>query len=210
MAATCWRECQTCYASCESLHVTSGTRCSQESWKPHRSARPVRTFFHKQHMVRTVGLKDYSDVHFTNDDVARRIVEHFKPVGRCLEPFAGEGAFLQHLPPGSQWCELSKGVDFFSWTDHVDWIVSNPPFSNLTQVFEHAFSVAENCVFLIPISKYWSSAPRLELAARYGGLVEILHMGPGRRIGFDIGFPFGALHFQRGYKGPIKMAELAI
>lgn len=161
-------------------------------------------------MVRTVGLKDYSDVHFTDSEVARRIVAHFQPGGRCLEPFAGEGAFLQHLPEGSQWCELSKGIDFFGWTEPVDWIVTNPPFSNLTQVFDHAFQIADNCVFLIPISKYWSSAPRMALAARYGGLVEILHVGAGRRIGFDIGFPFAAMHFRRGYCGPIKLTELAI
>lgn len=159
-------------------------------------------------MVRTVGLKDYSDVHFTDGEVARRIVAHFKPTGTCLEPFSGEGAFLQHLPPGSHWCELSQGIDFFSWQEPVDWLVTNPPFSNLTQIFEHAFSFADNCVFLIPISKFWSSAPRMALAARYGGLVEILHVGAGRRIGFDIGFPFGALHFKRGYQGSIKLSEL--
>jgi hypothetical protein len=158
-------------------------------------------------MVRTVGLQDYSDVHFTDGEVARRIVQHFAPAGQCLEPFAGEGAFLQHLPPGSLSCELTHGVDFFDFKRPVDWIFTNPPFSNLTKVFDHAFSLAENCVFLIPISKYWSSAPRLAAAARYGGLVEILHVGPGRAIGFDIGFPFGAMHFKRGYVGPIRMSE---
>lgn len=161
-------------------------------------------------MVRTVGLKGYSDVHFTDSTVARRVVEHFNPAGVCLEPFAGEGAFLQHLPPGSQWCELSQGRDFFKHTAPVDWIVTNPPFSNLTEIFEHAFSIADNCVFLIPISKYWSSAPRLAAVEAYGGLVEILHCGPGRKIGFDIGFPFGALHFKRGYAGPICMSHLAL
>jgi ATP-binding cassette subfamily F protein 3 len=46
-------------------------------------------------MVRTVGLRGYSDVHFTDSALARRIVEHFAPTGRCLEPFKGEGAFLE-------------------------------------------------------------------------------------------------------------------
>lgn len=160
-------------------------------------------------MVRTTHLQGYSDIHFTDGAVAQRVIAHFKPQGICLEPFAGEGAFLQHMPPGSLSCELSRGVDFFKFKQPVDWIVTNPPFSNLTEVFEHAFSLAENCVFLIPISKYWSSAPRLAAAGRYGGLVEILHCGPGRKIGFDIGFPFGALHFQRGYQGPIKMSDLS-
>lgn len=159
-------------------------------------------------MVRTVGLDNYSDVHFTNGELARRIVAHFAPRGRCLEPFKGDGAFLQHLPEGSDWCEITEGRDFFKHTAPADWIITNPPFSNLTQVFAHAFSLSANCVFLIPISKYWSSAPRLKSVQTYGGLAEILHVGTGRAIGFDIGFPFAAMHFQRGYRGPIKQATL--
>lgn len=161
-------------------------------------------------MVRTVSLANYSDVHYTDGSIAKRIVQHFKPSGHCLEPFAGEGAFLDHLPSGSSWCELAKGVNFFEWEKPVDWIVTNPPFSNLTHVFEKAFKVADNCVFLIPISKYWSSAPRLNLVREYGGLMELLHLGTGRDIGFDIGFPFGALHFKRNYKGAITSSELAL
>lgn len=155
-------------------------------------------------MVRTVGLRGYSDVHFTDAAVARAVVEHFRPVGRCLEPFKGGGAFLEALPDGSDWCEIEEGRDFFQYGQRVDWLVTNPPFSSLTAVFEHAFEVSDNCVFLIPISKYWSSAPRLEAVGRYGGLAEILHMGRGRAIGFHTGFPFGAMHFKRGYRGPIK------
>lgn len=153
-------------------------------------------------------MADYSDVHLTDDEVAQRIVRHFNPVGICLEPFKGGGAFLKHLPPGAEWCEIAHGRDFFQYQRAVDWIVTNPPFSNLTQVFEHAFKLAENSVFLIPISKYWSSAPRIELSMKYAGLVEIAHLGRGRAIGFDIGFPFAAMHFKRGYTGSIKQSHL--
>lgn len=82
-----------------------------------------------------------------------------------------------------------------------------PPLTT-TRIFEHAFHLADHCVFLIPISKYWSSEPRLELVSRYGGLDEILHLGTGRQIGFDIGFPFGAMYFARGYRGPITETRL--
>lgn len=108
-------------------------------------------------MVKTVGLRNYSDVHYTNADIARRIVEHFNPSGRCLEPFRGDGAFFRHLPESSDWCEIERGLD---------------------------------------------------LAREYGGLKEILHVGTGRQIGFDLGFPFAALHFQRGYQGPIRESHL--
>lgn len=155
-------------------------------------------------MVKTVSLKNYSDVHYTQRDVAKGIVDHYVPQGICLEPFKGDGAFYEYLPQNSLWCEITEGKDFFDFTDKVDWIVTNPPFSNLTQIFEHAFQISGNCVFLIPISKYWSSRPRIALARQYGGLKEILHTGTGREIGFDIGFPFAAMHFVKGYKGEIR------
>lgn len=159
-------------------------------------------------MVKTTSLSNYSDVHFTDDDVARKIVNYFAPTGKCLEPFKGDGVFLKHLPHGTKWCEITEGVDFFKTDEQFDWIITNPPFSNLTHVFEHAFNICENCVFLIPISKYWSSQPRLTLVKQYGGLKEILHVGTGRQIGFNLGFPFAAMHFSKGYIGSIKESYL--
>jgi len=161
-------------------------------------------------VVITRGQSNYSDVHYTDVRVARAVVRHFSPTGRCLEPFAGEGAFLDAMPAGADWCEITRGKDFFRWAEPVDWIITNPPFSNLTQIFLHAFGLAENCVFVIPISKYWSSAPRIEAVAQYGGLAEIAYLGRGREIGFDIGFPFAAMHFKRGYTGCIRQTALAI
>lgn len=163
-------------------------------------------------MVQTVStaMAGYSDIHMTQPQVAKRIIEHFKPAGKCLEPFFGDGAFFQHLPEGADWCELSKGKDFFAYHQKVDWIVTNPPFSNLTEVFRHAFHIARNSVFLIPISKFWSSQPRIALAREYAGLAEIAHVGTGRNIGFDIGFPFAAMHFKRGYVGPIIQNTILI
>lgn len=156
----------------------------------------------------TTGLKNYSDVHFTNARLAKAIVDHYSPKGLCLEPFRGDGAFYDHLPENSRWCEITEGLDFFDFNESVDWIITNPPFSNLTQVFEHAFNISEQCVFLIPISKFFSSAPRLALAKEYGGLYEMLHVGTGRQIGFNIGFPFAAMKFVKGYDGPIHNSNL--
>lgn len=152
-------------------------------------------------MVRTCGLNNYSDVHLTDETVARRIVDFYKPSGRCLEPCAGSGAFLKALPGGTDWCEVRGGRDFFDYQDKVDWIVTNPPFGGLTSWMEKSFSVAENVVFLIPLSKLFSSVPRMRLVKHYGGIKTVLYLGSGRWIGFDIGFPFGAVHFARNYDG---------
>lgn len=155
-------------------------------------------------MVRTASLNNYSDVHFTDRKVARKIVSYFQPQGRILEPFRGDGAFFESLPAGSFWCELSEGRDFFDWQEPVDWIITNPPFSNLTDIMAHAFKVSENTVFLVPLSKIYSSSPRLDLVRAQAGMRTQLMFGPGRRIGFNIGFPFAAIHFQRGYQGPVS------
>lgn len=89
------------------------------------------------------GSGKYSDIHFTDARLAERIIKHF-PVGRCLEPFRGGGAFSQHLPDGSDWCEISEGKDFFDFHERVDWLITNPPFSIMTKVFEHAFKLTSS------------------------------------------------------------------
>lgn len=155
-------------------------------------------------MVKTVGLKNYSDVHFTDENIAKSIVDHFKPFGRVLEPFKGEGAFFEQLPSNSMWCEINEGRDFFEFREPVDWIVTNPPFSNLTEIMRHSFSISEKTVFLLPISKIYSSMPRMKLTMEMAGMKEHLILGTGRDIGFDIGFPFSATLFEKGYKGPTK------
>jgi len=155
-------------------------------------------------MVRTVGLNNYSDVHYTEECVAKAVIEHFSPKGVILEPFAGEGVFLKNLPKNTKWCEIEKGVDFFSFSEHVDWIVTNPPFLDLTKIMEHAFDISDNTVFLLPLSKIYSSMPRLKLTRDIAGIKEHLILGTGRDIGFDIGFPFSATLFEKGYKGAAK------
>jgi hypothetical protein len=156
-------------------------------------------------VVVTRGLKNYSDIHYTSAELGQQIVTHFNPSGRCLDPCRGGSAFYQWLPPGSDWCEIAEGRDFFAYKEAVDWILTNPPFEQLTGWMEHAFQLAAHVVFLIPLSKLFSSAPRMLLVKRYGGIREIVYLGPGRNLGFDLGFPFGAIHFARGHRGPATM-----
>jgi len=153
-------------------------------------------------MVRTVGLNNYSDVHYTDSGIAKYIVDHFKPSGVILEPFRGGGAFYDHLPGSADWCETQEGRCFFEYNNDVDWIITNPPFSNLTDVMRHCFSISKNTVFLLPPSKVYSSVPRMRLVQRLAGLKEQLIFGSGRSIGFDLGFPFAAMHFLKGFSGP--------
>jgi len=152
-------------------------------------------------MTSSKGMSSYSDIHYTKPEVSKFIIDYFSPTGKVLEPFKGGGAFYDHLPKGTSWAEIDDGIDFFKIKSQFDWIVTNPPFSNLTEVMEHAFSISENVIFLVPMSKIYSSVPRMNLVKNVAGIKTELYLGSGRKIGFDIGFPFAAFEFVRGYKG---------
>ncbi len=43
---------------------------------------------------------------------------------------------------------------------------------------------------------------------QYGGIKEIVFMGTGNKHGFPVGFPVGAVHFKKNYKGDIKYSRI--
>lgn len=158
-------------------------------------------------MTATAAFKNYSDVHYTPAPVAEYIVNYSKPTGRILEPCKGDGAFMRYLPQDTAWCEITEGRDFFQHVGAYDWIITNPPYSNLTDWIKHSFDLADNVVFFVPLSKIFSSAPRLALIEEYGAIKNIIHFGPGRKVGLNLGFPMGSIHFQRGYSGGTQMSR---
>ena len=142
-----------------------------------------------------------SDVVYTPDWVARDMVNFFKPSGRILEPCAGDGVFLKHLPPETEWCEIEKGRDFFAWREPVDWCFWNPPYANFTKFLAHSFGIADNIVYLIPANKPFNSYKTAVEIGEYGGLRHMRYYGTGASLDFPIGFAIGAVHFQRNYTG---------
>jgi len=65
-----------------------------------------------------------------------------QPSGTILEPCSGDGHFVRALRPFGvvAWCEITRGRDFFAWTEHVDWCVGNPPWSRYRAFLAHALS----------------------------------------------------------------------
>ena len=161
---------------------------------------------HKQGTLGGEAIEDKNpndDVH-TPDKIAKFIVQTFSPTGKVLEPCRGKGAFYKYLPEGSDWCEISEGRDFFDYKQNVDWIVTNPPYSKFDKFLDHSFAIAENVVFLAPISKVMKSWGTIMKIKQFGGIKKIWFV-PARRCGFAFGFPCGAFHFQRNYRGPIEI-----
>ena len=152
---------------------------------------------------------DSGDVVYTPDWVARDMVEYFKPTGRILEPSCGDGVFLKYLPT-AEWCEIEKGRDFFSWSEQVDWIVGNPPYSVFSKWLGHSMKVAKDIVYLLPLTRLFNSGFFIKRLLEYGGIVTMRYYADGGELGFPIGFACGAVHFQRDYKGKtrIEVAEV--
>jgi hypothetical protein len=146
---------------------------------------------------------DPGDVVYTPDWVARDMVEFFKPSGRILEPCKGDGVFLKYLPPHAEWCEIQEGRDFFKWVEPVDWVFGNPVYKNFTDWLSHSFRIADNVVFLVPLQYVWVSTKRLKVIRKYGGIMQNRAYPESAFKDWSINFMTGAIHFQRGYRGPM-------
>lgn len=152
------------------------------------------------------GKATAADTVYTKDETAEWIVSYFKPSGFILDAAAGQNAFYKYFEHLGAWrCEILDELDFFDWNKPVDWIITNPPYSIYDSFLEHAFKVADNVVFFVPIAKAFKSNKIQQMVIEYGGLKEIVYMGGGSKHGFAFGFPVGCLHYQRGYTGDTKI-----
>ena len=149
-----------------------------------------------------------NDKCYTPFPIAKKIIDLFPLYGKVLDPFKGGGAFYEQYPDfiDKDWCEIDDGRDFFDYTEKVDWIVSNPPYSILDEVLEHSFEIADNVVYLVPLSKIFTSLRRIRGILAYGNIKEI-HILSAGKCGFPFGFPACAIWFQRGYGGLTLIKE---
>lgn len=141
-----------------------------------------------------------NDVVFTPDWLAEKMCSMFPIGGEVLEPCKGEGVFLKYLPPNTEWCEIADGRNFYDYNKRVQWIVTNPPYSDFDRFLDHSFALSENVVLLVPIAKIMKSMGTLKKVFSYGGIVSCHFLGGGQ-AGFPFGFPVGVYHFKRGYQG---------
>lgn len=153
--------------------------------------------------------KDYhpNDVVMTPENVVKKIMS-WLPIGKnkiLYDPFFGEGVFYNNFPVGNlrYWSEITKGKDFFDFKEHVDWIISNPPYSKYTEVMKHSYELADNIVYLVPLSKVVSSMGRIKDMKKYGGIKK-LWIIPAGKCGFPFGFPACVMWVEKGYNGAVE------
>ena len=148
-----------------------------------------------------------NDVVFTPDWLAKQICNMFKIDGKVLEPCKGEGAFLKYLPKDTDWCEIADGKNYYDYNKKVDWIVTNPPYSDFNRFLEHSFNIAENIVLLVPLAKLFKSMGTIKTVLEYGGIVSC-HLLPASKAGFPFGFPCGVFYLKKDYQGDTKFKLL--
>jgi len=153
--------------------------------------------------------RDYisDDVVQTPLEMAGRLVRHFRPTGRILEPCCGQGHFLAHMP-GASSCEIQRGEDFFDWNEKVDWIITNPPWSQIRPFLNHAMEVADQVVFLMTVNHVWTKARLRDIREKGFGLKEIVLVEMPSNFP-QSGFQLGAIHVARGWEGMVKLTDLS-
>jgi len=141
-----------------------------------------------------------SDFVITPDWCAKDIVDYFSPSGIILDPCVGDGAFSQYMD-GCEWCEITRGKDFFEFNKKVDWIVGNPPYSIFNKWLQHSFEIADNIVYLLPSHKIFNPLGILRIIKNNGWIKHIRVYDTGRGIEWARSRPIIAIHLQRNYIG---------
>ena len=151
-----------------------------------------------------------NDLVMTPVNIAKQTINLYKidSGSTILDPCKGEGAFYDNYPENcfKSFCEITEGKDFFDFEGNVDWIITNPPYSILDEFLCKAFEVSDNVVFLLPLSKMFSSFGRIRSVLGYGNIVSIDLIGA-NKCGFPFGFPACAFYVKRNYQGNTLITE---
>lgn len=147
-----------------------------------------------------------------NDDISTpleislQIINKFNLQGLVLDAFKGNGSFYNQYPKelDKDWCEIKENKDFFNYNKKVDWIITNPPYSIFDKVLEHSFKIADNIVYLVPLSKVVSSMGRIRKIKEYGG-VPYIYILSASKCKFPFGFPACVIYFKKNYNGNTKI-----
>jgi hypothetical protein len=141
--------------------------------------------------------------------LARLIVETVQPSGVLLEPCAGAGAFVRAMQPYGTvlTCEAATGDDFSWWSQSVDWVITNPPWSNFRRFLLRSLDIADHVVFLATINHWWTKRRVADVADRDFGYHQLLLLDWPAEFPAS-GFQLGAMHLARHYHGPLMIRDL--
>jgi hypothetical protein len=96
--------------------------------------------------------------------------------GIWLDPFKATGSYFNQFPTDNkEWCEITDEKDFFEYTEEVDVICSNPPYSLMDKVLDHSIKLNPKVInYLIGINNL--TAKRIEKLNNNGYFLTKIHM----------------------------------
>jgi hypothetical protein len=98
----------------------------------------------------SLSLKGGHDDIQTPQYPANQIVKQLLPLidvknDLVLEPCIGRGAFVRAFKANRIkniiTCETKNGQDFFDYDQRVDWIITNPPFLQMSAFLKHSYGL---------------------------------------------------------------------
>lgn len=147
-----------------------------------------------------------NDIVMTPEVLAVKLIEHFNPQGAGLEPCRGTGNIWRNLD-NADWCEITEGRNFFDYQKHVDYIFTNPPWSQIRKFLQHSYEIANDIYMLFTINHLWTKARLKDMKKAGFGIVEICVFDTPKNFP-QSGFQVGMVHLSRGYKHDIIFKEL--
>lgn len=146
------------------------------------------------------------DVVMTPEPLAIALIKHFQPKGKGLEPCKGTGNIFRNLE-NADWCEITEGRDFYEYKTKVDYVFTNPPWSQIRKFLQHSYELANDVYVLCTINHLWTKARQRDLEDYAFGIKEIC-IFPTPDNFPQSGFQCGMIHLRKGYKGDIKLSNL--
>jgi hypothetical protein len=90
--------------------------------------------------------------------------------------------------------------------DKVDWIITNPPYSQFRNFLKHSMEIADNIVFLCLINAIWMKARLRDIEKNGFGIKEIAFVETPETWP-KFGLQVGAIYLKRGWDGDIKLSR---
>jgi len=141
--------------------------------------------------------------------LAKAIVQRLQPRGVILEPCAGTGNLLAALKGYGdvEWCEIDQGRDFFRYTTPVDWIITNPPWSQFGDFLEHSLRLANHVALMATVNHWWTRRRCALVQGSQFGYRRLLLIDPIREFP-TTGFQLGMMVVSRNWSGLLQMQKI--
>lgn len=149
-----------------------------------------------------------NDVVMTPQYLTDKIINYFDIRGKCLEPCRGTGNFYTSMVSRGldvDWCEISDGRNFFDYKNQVDWIITNPPFSQFRSFLKHSMEISNNVVFLSLINAFFMKARLRDIKDAGFGFKSIISVDTPPKPWPQFGIQLGFVHLCRDFSGETKI-----